>query len=264
MEVSYYNNPTLLFVPRFPDNSILYTFIAVGRDSYDITYIILIIVCIFITLVTFIIFLNMLLHDESNFRKWLPEQKWVVAYLISILLYVNPIGVFILFGSHHYPASIPFANIIISHFGGMCLSCIWLFFAAPLLCRQYSPLIFYTPRIMYCFITFIFGLVVIIYAYSFILRASDAGIYISQLNEWPIIDQDTFFIIATIYHCLDWLYYIIWIAQMIYTRYQLSKISYMKNRYIHLSFHYFTLQGGLLIIFYFLYIYHFTIVLGIN
>ena len=130
---------------------------------------------------------------------------------------------------------------------------VWLFYSAPLLCRQLSPWYFYTPRIVYVLIIFTLSVIVIIYQYGFLISMSDAKVY-SNVGNWSALDEsisyNTFYIIQMIQHVLGWLYYIIWICQMFYTRYQLSKLSYMQNRYLHLSFRYFTLQGSLLIIFY--------------
>ena len=245
-----YISPTLLLIPYVPNNTISYVFFAIHRPTYLIVYSTLLIVCLIVTLTSLVVFLKKLLLYERDSTKWLPEQKWVVMYACFILLYINPIGVAILFSSDTSSQYLPYANIVISYFGFWGLACVWLFYSAPLLCRQQSPWLFYTPRVLYCLFTFAFGVVAVTLFYSaIILYYSDAEFY-GATDQWPSVDEKTVLTMNVVYQCFKWFFFVIWIAQMIYTRYQLSKISYMKNRYVHLSFRYFTLQGTLLIVFY--------------
>ena len=93
IQVVYYNNPRLLFIPYTTDNSITYTATTVSRYAYSIVYSTLTILCLSITLLTLIIFLKKLFSYEKDWKKWLPEQKWAVCYFLALLLYINPIGV---------------------------------------------------------------------------------------------------------------------------------------------------------------------------
>ena len=228
---------------------IYYTLQTVNRSTYNIIYSCLLITCMTVTLISLIIFFKKLYSFERNCTKWLPEQKWVIVYCISLLIYMNAIGVAIIFGLCTRDPSLPYANIIITFIGEWCIATVWLFFSAPLLCRQQSVWVFYTPRVVFILIVFIIGALVVTYKFTDIINDSDASLY-ADVRTWSTVNTKTYMILATTYHSLVWFYYFIWIVQMFYTRYQLSKISYMKNRYIHLSFRYFTLQGSLVILYY--------------
>ena len=183
---------------------------------------------------------------------WLPEQKWVVSYCAFLILFMNPIGVVIILGpSIIFPPSLPFSSAVISSFGNYGTWVVWFCFAAPVMCRKQSPWIFYTPRILYCLIVFIFSVVLAVYDYSYLLHNSDIQLFANS-EDWPTIDDVTYVTLKNMYAGLDCSLYVLWILQMFYTRHQLSKISYMKNRYLHLSYHYFKLQGGVSIIYYFI------------
>ena len=246
-------SPQNFFIPSdaYTSTSITYNFKSFIRPAFTIVYSSLIIICIVVTLTSLAIFLVKLFKSGNNLHstEWLPEQKWTVAYLLVNILNINPIGTIALLQKKTYanPQMLPFSNMVLSYIGVWAISCIWLFYSAPLLCRQQSPWLFYTPRILYCLITCVLGIIAAIYGYSdVILNQSDSN----DDYNWPEMNTNAYFTIITIYQSLKWFYFAIWITQMAYTRYQLSKLSYMKNRYLHLSFRYFTLQGSLLLIFY--------------
>ena len=236
------------FIPSEPYNSITYIGQKTKRPIVTIFYSVSIIICTTVTLISIFIFLRKLLLYENNPSNWLPEQIWTLCYLFSNLLFVNPIEVVILLETQQYTQATTFSNIAISYFGKYALMCIWLFYSAPLLCRQQSPWVFYTPRILYCLITCVLEIIISIYNFSKII-ISQPSVTLYSVVDWPSMNPNTLYIITIICQCFKWFYFAIWIAQMAYTRYQLSKLSYMKNRYLHLSFRYFTLHGSLLILY---------------
>ena len=211
------SNPSLLFVPYEPStlSSIYYTYNTTSWSIYNLIYSCLIILCLVIVFVTIIIFIKKLLSFERDWKKWLPEQKWVVSYCAFLILFMNPIAVVIILGRRIiFPPSLPFSTIVISSFGDYGTWIVWFCFAAPVMCRKQSPWIFYTPRILYCLIVFIFSVVLAIYDYSYLLQSSDIQLFAS-IQDWPTIDDVTYATLKIVCASLDCSLYVLWILQKV-------------------------------------------------
>lgn len=150
--------------------------------------------------------------------------------------------------SVHTPATI-FALLLISLFGMCTFTALWLMFADPLRYRTKPAYVFYRDKI-------IFGVII------FASYGTGLGLYFPSLNSglnrstlqlydaWPLSQQYEYSIAAWIFLVTITVWAMCWIYFMRRTYKKLNKISYIKTRYIQLSFRFFLMQATLIVIYF--------------
>jgi hypothetical protein len=141
-----------------------------------------------------------------------------------------------------------FSVLIISLFGLATFSVIWLMFADPLRHRTKTTVVYFRDKLVFgVFILLSYGTVLGLYYPSLNpgLGRSTLEFYMS----WPLWQQLVYAVAAWTYLAtiLSWTFYWVYCSRRTYRK--LNKLSYMKTRYIQLSFRFFVMQATLIVIY---------------
>lgn len=224
-----------------------YVFNVVSRPENNVAY--------FITIILLVVTAGLLVgyvHVLYKYCKgpWLPEQKWIIWYLILIIFYQNPIFCVVVWLQNASTGAI-FASYLSDAFAQSALFAIWLLFSDGLKRKVTSSrLMFYGPKIL--FGTVIMGLQYVVLTLQFcsLDPGNTTRTPLEAVQEWGHDVKITFclfacaFLVALIMWVLWWFYSLYWTGKI------LEKLPYMSTRYLQLSYQFFVTQATLVTLYY--------------
>jgi hypothetical protein len=249
--VHYYDNeddknflvstdPTIL-------NSITYTlFVATRPDTPDVRTVALI-VLVAVTLFTGVFYVGTLSRMSGHIMKWLPEQRWVIAYLFIVFFFQNIIYCSI-YWMENQPRNAVYASYIFDGFGQAGLCCIWLIFSDSIARKELNRGIFYVPKIFFGCWMFLVGAMVTTFQFPSVSTGPRSQV--EAVVNWPHDTQTQFVVFSMMYMILLWLFVIRWYYLLWVTGRRLRDLPYMNTRYMQLSYRFFLLQATLVTLFY--------------
>lgn len=210
--------------------------------GYNVATILLFIATVFV-LATYILMMR-----RKAWSEWLQEQKWLVVYLVCIILYQNPIYIIVNF---HATAVGAFLAYFISDLAQACLLVVWLLFADSVHLQEMSPLRFYAPKVLAGLAIFLANLIVL--SFQFPSFSPESGRNpVESVYNWRSGDKLLFIGASMCFLVLFWLWALVWFATIYLSQQKLDSLSYMSTRYLQLSFRFFFMQATLVTVYYIL------------
>jgi hypothetical protein len=122
-----------------------YRFATINRDTYLIARVLLPF-CVFFTLITIGVYIKGLRSRYNSLWHALPEQRWILFYMIALLLFQNP--VYCVVSWTRTPSyQVVYAAYIIDAAAQASFFTLWLIFSDGLR-RQFDYYLFYVPKVL--------------------------------------------------------------------------------------------------------------------
>lgn len=196
----------------------------------------------------FVLAAYILMMRRKAWPEWIQEQKWLVVYLVCIILYQNPIYIIVNF---HATAVGAFLAYFISDLAQACLLVVWLLFADSVRSQEMSPLRFYLPKVLAGLAIFLTNLIIL--SFQFPSFSPESGRNpVESVYNWRSADKLLFVGASMCFLVLFWLWALVWFATIYLSQQKLDSLSYMSTRYLQLSFRFFFMQATLVTIYYIL------------
>jgi hypothetical protein len=247
LSVNYTKNPYNLFLTssNLRDSNVLYTVSVFTTPATTITSGSFSIILLFIVCATLIGFVCVMIKQK---KKWLSEQIWCVFYLIALICFINPIFCVIVWLDEISPITV-FVFYIFDAMGNSSFIVVWLMFADNISKKSVSKLVFYGPKILIGFATFVLTIASSIYQFPTLSPSGSLNKLrppVQAVSGWlpQLLISYTAVSIAVLVLILIWTIY--WLATLMVTGRKLRRLPYMNTRYKQLSYRFFALQAWLL------------------
>lgn len=202
---------------------------------------------IFFTLLIIIGYVKALYRKYDSLRDALPEQRWILYFLIAIVIFQNPVYCVAIWQKEP-STGVVYAVYIFDALSQASFFSIWLFFADGIN-RHDAYYNFYLPKI--CLGLLIFGVNVVITTLSLpSITSTLSRSPVEAVAMWNYRTKVSFVVFSILFFALFWLWIIWWCVSLYRTAKVLSKYPYMLTRYIQLWFRFFTIQATLLTLYY--------------
>lgn len=196
----------------------------------------------------FILMAYILIMRRKAWSEWLHEQKWLVAYLVLVIMYQNPLYIIVNF---HASAGGAFAAYFFSDLAQACFLVIWLFFADSIHVQEKSFRGFYGPKILLGIAIFLSNMIILSFQFPSFSPGSKRS-PVEAVYDWQPGDKLLFIVASMTFLLLFWVWALIWFATIYLSKRKLGTLSYMSTRYLQLSFRFFSLQATLVTVYYIL------------
>lgn len=207
---------------------------------------------IFLLVITCICLAGYLTIMYRHKKKWLPEQRWLVIYLIGLIFYQNPIYCSISASSSSVEnASSVFGSYVFDAIGQCTLFFIWLTYAASIFKKATNKWLFYGPKAIMCLFIFICNLVMISYQFPTVTKSHGRD-PVQAVSEWSSEERSSFTFFSVSFILLQWIWTILLCVLLYRSWKKLNELPYMNTRYIQLSYRFFLIQVTLVLSFYIL------------
>ena len=184
--------------------------------------------------------------------QWLPEQVWIVIYLVALIAYQNPIYSAITLQESVAPGA-AYASYVLDNLAQSTFLVIWLCFADAVHHRHEGRLRFYLPKVLFGLFFFTVSLVTLTYEFPDLseafLKSSDRS-PVEAVENWPESVKITFCAFSLMFLLLFWVWALWWFVALLIARRSLSRLPYMNTRYLQLSYRFFIIQATLVTLYY--------------
>jgi hypothetical protein len=206
------------------------------------------VVLLFLTIVLLGFYIDVLRKEKIV----LSEQKWLVAYIILLIFFQNPVYCVIVWlsSSSGWTSSAAYTSYLINDIAQCGLFILWLLFADSLHRKTKDRYLFYGPKIFMGFLIFLTAVVILTFQFPGLQAASDQRDALVAVANWSNTLQLEFIVFTLSYLSLIWIWTFVWFARLYFTARKLKRLPYMSTRYIQLSFRFFSLQATLVTIYY--------------
>jgi Wnt-binding factor required for Wnt secretion/Lipase (class 3) len=218
-----------------PVDEITYQFILLSRPSQRIRDS-LTVVLMFFTILVLCAYIRVLYQYRKG-SKWLSEQRWLILYIVAVILYQNPMYIIAVF-SPTSNAGLAFASYFVDQLSQSLFFIIWLAFADSIHRKTTSIFWFYAPKILFGLAIFVVGLTQIIYQFPTLSPINKRN-PVEAVSNWSEATQQTFCVFSIAYIFILWLWTGTWCATLYFSQRTLSRLPYMSTRYLQLSHRYF-------------------------
>ena len=199
------------------------------------------------TVLIFVLFCRAVYSVNPVVKKWLPEQKWLVFYIMALILYQNPVYCVICW--QDFPTSFAvFMSYVLDAFAQAAFFTIWLLFSDGLR-RKQNYFRFYLPKLTIGLLIFACNMGILVLQFPTISPADDRS-PLEAVNNWSKNIKIVFISFSLGFLILLSIWTIWWIYSLWYTGRALQRLPYMSTRYLQLSFRFFLLQATLVALFY--------------
>jgi hypothetical protein len=204
-------------------------------------------ILIFFTLLIIFGYVTALYRKYTSLRDALPEQRWILYFLIALILFQNPIYCVAVWQAQP-STGVVYAVYIVDALSQATFFSLWLFFADGLN-RYFSYYKFYLPKI--CLGLLIFGTNVVVITLSFpSITSTLSRSPVEAVSMWNYDTKISFIVFSVFFFGLLWFWIIWWCLSLYLTARELSKYPYMLTRSIQLWFRFFSIQATLLTLYY--------------
>ena len=244
--LTYQKEDLVDYIPFIDSTNYFYKFSNVQRNS-NLIIKSLLPIFIFSTLLIICFYLKMLYRKYKSIRDTLPEQRWILYFMIAIVLFQNPIYCVAVWQKQP-SAGVVYAVYVCDALSQAAFFSIWLTFADGLN-RQFSYYTFYFPKVLFGIIFFSVNLVII----TLMLPSVTSTITRSPVEAvvmWNYGTKITFVVFSIAFFALLWIWALWWFISLYRTAKELIKLPYTTTRYLQLWFRFFTIQATLLTLYY--------------
>ena len=146
-----------------------------------------------------------IVHKYQN-GKWLPEQIWIVVYLVALIAYQNPIYSAITLQESVAPGA-AYASYVLDNLAQSTFLVTWLCLADAVHNKPGHSLVFYAPKVGFGIFFFTVSLVTLTYEFPDLskafLKSSDRS-PVEAVANWPQNVQITFCAFSLMFLLLFW------------------------------------------------------------
>mmetsp|Transcript_16006 Transcript_16006/g.24135 ORF Transcript_16006/g.24135 Transcript_16006/m.24135 type:complete len:1161 (-) Transcript_16006:137-3619(-) len=233
--------------PYFVSSSeVEYKFANINRSSYFAARVMLQF-CVFCTLLTIAVYVRGLLARYKSLAHALPEQRWLLWYMMALVLFQNPVYCVITWHSSPSPDAV-YTAYFIDAFAQASFFTIWLIYADGLR-RQFNYYTFYVPKLVMGLLLFATNLVVTTLQFPSVSNDLERS-PVTAVSEWSYNTKISFIVFSLSFLCLLMVWTAWWFYSLWNTGNSLSKLPYMSTRYLQLWFRFFLLQATLVTLYY--------------
>lgn len=249
-EVRYRTSDLNPFIPTNAQQAqyIQYMFDAVNRPNYN-SIVVLILVMMIITGLALLSYLY-IMHFHNKGRKWLPEQCWLVLYLIFVILFQNPIYVTLYFSEEQRSVDTVYASYVFDAVGQVGLLVVWLMFSGAVRRRSQPEVVFYVPKLIFGGIIFTTYLVILTFQFPNLSPDGSDRSPVESVQNWSTEDKEGFVAFSLCYVALLFVWSVLWFMSISWSGKILGQLPYMSTRYLQLSYRFFSMQATLVTLFY--------------
>eukprot|EP01041_Mallomonas_annulata_P002489 gene2489-4842_t len=195
-----------------------------------------------ITTITAILYCRAVFSVNPIFKKWLPEQKWLVWYFFALILYQNPVYCVICWQDQ--PTSVAvFTSYVLDAFGQAAFFIIWLLFSDGLR-RKSNYFLFYIPKFIIGTLIFLTNIAVLLLQFPSLTNFDNRS-PLEAVNNWSHTLKLVYIWFSISFLMLLVIWIIWWYHSLWSTARTLQRLPYMSTRYLQLSFRFFFLQATL-------------------
>lgn len=223
---------------------------SIGHVTNSMIFLLINIVSILLfILTTFALFFytSTLYKHKELFSDWLPEQQFVVFYLIVMLLHQNP---FHAIGDWQKARSgLALTVYVINYLAQAGLCTVMLLFSGISSNMKDNPLSFYGPKVLVGVTIFCISMVMLSYQFpSYTIGNTRSSM--DSIHDWKDEDKSTYIGVSITLLVLYWLWIVHWFVRMYFTYSELLNLPYLRTRYQQLVFRFYLLQGSLILIYF--------------
>ena len=227
-------------------NPLYYDFSFVTRGNTPIANALLPII-LFFSIITFVAYVYALYKHNPNYTEWLAEQKWIIFYLIALILYQNPVYCVLVFLDDPSSQAV-FGCYFLDCLAQASFFTIWLFFANGLQ-RKTNYFLFYGSKILFGLLLVATQTVVLVLQFPGLDPLENRS-PVEAVQNWSRETKQTFIAFSLTFLLLLCVW-TIWLFSSLWKSYSaMNKLPYMTTRHLQLSFRYFFLQGILVAAYY--------------
>ena len=214
-----------------------YKFANINRNSY-LAARILLQFCVVFTLGVLAFYVWGLRQRYSSIMHALPEQRWLLFYMVALLLFQNPIYCIITWKESPSSDSV-YAAYVLDAISQASLFTLWLIYADGLR-RQFGYWTFYLPKIGMGVLIFITNIVVLTLQFPTITSTLKRS-PVEAVTEWSNSTKIAFIAFSMSFLLLLCIWTLWWFYTLWHTGRALGKLPYMSTRYLQLWFRFFSL-----------------------
>lgn len=222
-----------------------YKFETIDRQSNKATDILTVIMQIFT--IGFTVWFCNAIYKSSADSEVLPEQYWVIYYLIALILFQNPVYCVICWVNDPEPIAV-YSYYIVDSLSQAAFYVIWLLFADGLQRNNWKAL-FYIPKLVFGLTIFASSVVVLTYQFPSLSPDIDRNPLLAVYN-WSGETKKVLVGFCVVFLFLLWFWTLWWFYKLYQTGDSLKRVRYMDSRYLQLSFRFFSLQATLVTLYY--------------
>jgi hypothetical protein len=223
-----------------------YKFANINRTS-SLAARILLQFCIFFTLVMIVVYIRALKSRYTSLYHALPEQRWILLYMIALVLFQNPVYSVVVWTEDPSP-EVVFSAYVIDAAAQASFFTLWLILADGWK-RQIAYYSFYLPKIAMGLVLFATNLVILILQFPSVSPSVHRSPVVA-VDMWNKDTKLAIIIFSLSFLSLLWIWAAWWLYNLFVTGRTLHKLPYMSTRYLQLWFRFFTLQATLVTLYY--------------
>lgn len=224
-----------------------YTFGSLTRKSM-LTARIMLQFCVVFSLVVIALYVIALRKRYASLSLTLPEQRWILWFMIMVVFFQNPIYCVVVWQSDPAVEAV-FATYVMDAFAQSGFFTLWLLFADSLRKHTHSSVYFYLPKLLMGLLMFVVNLTVTVMQFPTLSAASDRS-PVEATAMWSDDTKLALILFSISFLGLLWLWTLWWIYNLWYTAKKLKKLPYMNTRYLQLWFRFFLIQASLVALYY--------------
>lgn len=182
---------------------------------------------------------------------WLSEQKWLLFYLIALIMYQNPIYCVLVWNNTPCDVNIVYASYLLGAIGQAFLFIVWLLFADSINRQKSTKIGFYFPKILFGLFILGSNLVVLTFQFPNLNPSEETSRNaVEAVLNWSDASKEIFVSFSICLLSLTMIWAVWWFIVLYNTGNILAKLPYMSTRYLQLSYRFFFLQASLVTIYY--------------
>jgi hypothetical protein len=239
------------YFDMFPDgefsHNLEYTFASITRKSM-LTARIMIQFCVVFTLVVIGLYVAALRKRYASLALALPEQRWILWFMVMVVCFQNPIYCVISWQSDPAVEAV-FATYVLDAFAQAGFFTLWLLFADSLRKHTHTSLFFYLPKLLIGLLMFVVNLTVTVMQFPTLSAATNRS-PVEATAMWSDDTKLALILFSIGFLSLLWLWTLWWFYNLWYTANKLKKLPYMNTRYLQLWFRFFLIQATLVTLYY--------------
>lgn len=171
----------------------------------------------------------------------------MLANLVVVILYTNPFFLLLYDTSTSTvaidaSAKVAYADIFISVLGSAGFNMTWILFSDPVRFRSVYWIRFWWFKVILVLTIFLSSIIVLTIKYPSILISSTRS-PVELIDSWPTSTAQTYLAFSGIALISEIVWFIYWDYCMYRSYKKLSRLAYMKTRYVQLSFRFFVFQA---------------------
>lgn len=179
----------------------------------------------------------------------LPIQRWVLWYMVMLLLFQNPVYCVISWSSDPQVEAV-FTAYVLDAFAQSGFFTLWLVFADGLQKHLKAAVHFYTPKLLMGFLIFALNLGIVLVQFPTVFLNASSAAAVEASSMWSEDKKVSLIVFSLSFLSLLWIWTLWWFYDLWFTAKKLRELPYMHTRYLQLWFRFFLLQATFVALYY--------------